>query len=559
MIDPVVRRPVSLLILIAVALCGCSTIPPAEQVAATLRGTTLNDAEKLLIYAQASASNPQAAAVCRLRAAEIAWSDLAKHGSSVRSLTSLPSETQRAVRLYNEATAGIAPLVIRNAPTTSEQTYSSAGYSYRVEPAGVTRRGEHRPSEFESAVRADEVPHKLVRNWYKEEGVGAALAPRCRMPSDEAHLRFASQRGYNMPITAVLQFDGAGAAHRVRIGYFDPQVISDAEIGNTRYPLAADFTAPIVERYRGVNETSLALGGLLSSNVREARYGLGEPYDPHRIPIVFIHGLNSHPLMWREVVNDLRADPELRDKYQFLFFYYPTGWPPAYSALRLREEMVAFDKVYGRQHNMILVGHSMGGIVARLQVISPGRTIWDAQLGPKADEAYKNLPASHLGKRTFIFEANPEITREIYICVPHRGSKMADWSVVGLFTKFIKMPFSIMAAAADVPGIITERRQLSSVNRLSPNNPLYSAMDRIPIEVPYHSIIGDRGKGDTPNSSDGVVQYWSSHLKGAQSELIVPGPHGSYSLPVTIAELKRILKLHLTRTGQSTATAAGTP
>jgi hypothetical protein len=102
------------------------------------------------------------------------------------------------------------------------------------------------------------------------------------------------------------------------------------------------------------------------------------------------------------------------------------------------------------------------------------------------------------------------------------------------------------ACPIEAPGVITERRQLSSVHRLSPNNPLYAAIDHIPIQVPYHSIIGDRGRGDTPNSSDGVVQYWSSHLDGARSELIVPGPHGSYSLPQTIAELKRILKLHLT-------------
>jgi hypothetical protein len=42
----------------------------------------------------------------------------------------------------------------------------------------------------------------------------------------------------------------------------------------------------------------------------------------------------------------------------------------------------------------------------------------------------------------------------------------------------------------------------------------------------HHSIIGDRGKGDTPNSSDGVVPYWSSHLATAKSEKIVPGLFG---------------------------------
>ena len=45
----------------------------------------------------------------------------------------------------------------------------------------------------------------------------------------------------------------------------------------------------------------------------------------------------------------------------------------------------------------------------------------------------------------------------------------------------------------------------------------------------------------TPNSSDGVVSYWSSHLEDTQSELIVPGSHGAYALPQTVAELKRIL------------------
>ena len=135
---------------------------------------------------------------------------------------------------------------------------------------------------------------------------------------------------------------------------------------------------------------------------------------------------------------------------------------------------------------------------------------------------------------------------------------MFGGTIVGLFTKFIRMPANILSAVAEAPGAIKERRQLSSVNRLSPNNPLYPAIDHIPIQVPYHSIIGDRGKGDTPNSSDGVVEYWSSHVDGARSELIVPGPHGSYSLPQTIAELKRILKLHLASGARATKENAST-
>ena len=43
--------------------------------------------------------------------------------------------------------------------------------------------------------------------------------------------------------------------------------------------------------------------------------------------------------MWRNVVNELENDPQLRGRYQYWVFAYPTGNPPAYSALRFREEL----------------------------------------------------------------------------------------------------------------------------------------------------------------------------------------------------------------------------
>jgi hypothetical protein len=85
----------------------------------------------------------------------------------------------------------------------------------------------------------------------------------------------------------------------------------------------------------------------------------------------------------------------------------------------------------------------------------------------------------------------------------------------------------------------------TGINGLSPRSPVLAGLDTLQIHAPYHSIVGDRGRGDTPNSSDGVVAYWSSHLTSAKSELIVPGPHGSYALPQTVSELKRILRLNL--------------
>jgi hypothetical protein len=69
-------------------------------------------------------------------------------------------------------------------------------------------------------------------------------------------------------------------------------------------------------------------------------------------------------------------------------------------------------------------------------------------------------------------------------------------------------------------------------------------MNTIPMTqgVRYNTIIGDRGRGDSPNSSDGVVPYWSSHMNGAESECIVPSRHGAHQNPQAIAEVLRILK-----------------
>jgi hypothetical protein len=87
------------------------------------------------------------------------------------------------------------------------------------------------------------------------------------------------------------------------------------------------------------------------------------------------------------------------------------------------------------------------------------------------------------------------------------------------------------------------------------------AINTIPITpgIPYHTIMGDRGKGDAPNSSDGVVPYWSSHMKGAQSELIVPSGHAAHQNPQAIEEVRRILKLNARSSHRSHAPQTQAP
>jgi hypothetical protein len=89
-------------------------------------------------------------------------------------------------------------------------------------------------------------------------------------------------------------------------------------------------------------------------------------------------------------------------------------------------------------------------------------------------------------------------------------------------------------------------RRSNSVDSLSLKSRFLYAMNTIPITpgVPYNTVIGDRGRGDSPNSSDGVVPYWSSHMNGAESERIVPSGHDAHQNPEAIGEVLRILKVN---------------
>ena len=534
------------------ALTGCST-PPLSETSATaaLQGTGLPHADELLQHAGRLVAQEEVAAVYRLRAAEIAWGTLRARSGTVKDLATLPESQRHALRILATSAEKLAPLFV-GAGAVPTRDFAYAGHRYHVNASRADKPGLYPPARLASVKPASEVPHKLTVNWHTAAGVGAPLAPTWKRPTDPKMQRFVGPRSYIEPITAVLDFTGPakpGAVRTATLTGYDPTAISRVRVGSAEYPLAADFTAPIVDRTLDINEFRLALSGFFHPDAREAQLGLIEPYDRNRIPVILVHGLNSHPRMWRNVVNDLRADPALRGRYQFWTFYYPTGAPIAYSALRLRDELAALVQVIGPQRRMVLIGHSMGGLVSRMQVIAPGRAIWDAQLKSSAQSLYASEAADSLLRRSLLFSANPEIGREIYICVPHRGSGLADLSLAGWLGSLVKLPGKITSTLTALPASVLTGRQLNSVSGLSPANPLYGALEKVPIQVPHHSIIGDRGKGGNkdrrpPVSSDGVVPYWSSHLDSAQSEIIVPGPHGSYEKTETIAELKRILARH---------------
>ena len=364
--------------------------------------------------------------------------------------------------------------------------------------------------------------------------------------------------GLAVPVTAAIDFTQPGGRNSdpildAELTLYNPAKRENIRLAGVRRQMAADFTAAY--NYYP-NPSLLGFQAMLRPAGYRERAGLYllEPYDPNRIPVVFVHGLMSVPQMWIPTINGIESDPGLRGRFQFWVFTYPTGDPTLLSALRLRESLAAIYQLHPETKGMILIGHSMGGIISRLQAVTTGRVLWDAIFKSDAARLYTAIRPHELVKRAVIFKANPRVERIVFICVPHRGSYLATNWVGALGTALIRFPSTflgetepvILATLQSNAGL---KRLPTGVNDLSPRSPVLIGLDELPIKAKYHSIIGDRGQADTPNSSDGVVPYWSSHLAGAQSELIVPGSHSAYALPQTVAELKRILHLHLAESG----------
>ena len=451
--------------------------------------------------------------------------------------------------IYNKATADLTVL-LRTANNgqlwNHSLTLTSGGHNYHLRFAKPTRDGVWDPNYFTTMTQAESIPNGDLDRRNLQTGIGGTLVGNHKPNPLPRHVGLC---GINAAVTATLEFKG----REVLLTLLDPSVRKTVSVGGAQHPLAVDFSAPLAAYPQG---SELWNGIMATLHVEKYMKNTGlfliRPYDPDRIPVIFVHGLASTPRMWRRVINELEADPEFRRRFQCWLFSYPTGNPPAYSALRLRQELVSIEHAYPHSRPYVLVGHSMGGLLARMQVTTVNRASWNLIGKDKAERFFARVKPGDVIYQSTNFQANPHVARVIFICTPHRGSNMALSNLGNLAAKLIALPTNLTAiltsSVGDSIAVITgdPKRLPTSVTGLSPKNPTLKVLDHNPIHAPYHSIIGDRGKGDSPNSSDGVVDYWSSHLASAQSECIVPGPHGSCELPATLAEIRRILHLHLT-------------
>ena len=86
---------------------------------------------------------------------------------------------------------------------------------------------------------------------------------------------------------------------------------------------------------------------------------LTEKYNPGKIPVLFIHGALGSPYDWANLCVHLDAN-----KYQPMFFYYPSGLRlPMLSGL-LYIKILDLEKKY-RFKKLYIAAHSMGGLISR--------------------------------------------------------------------------------------------------------------------------------------------------------------------------------------------------
>lgn len=264
--------------------------------------------------------------------------------------------------------------------------------------------------------------------------------------------------------------------------------------------------------------------------------------DPDAIPIVFVHGLMSTPDMWTDVVRHLQSDPELAVRFQYWFFYYPTGQPIPLSALQLRETLDIAAREGRIRRPLVLVGHSMGGIVARAQAVG---------VGPWAAEGIlpgvSLLRPDQMVRRALVFPARDDVARLVFIATPHRGTEFAHRGISRLGHRLIRLPYwlndEIYAFQESFPQL-GGRRFPTSIVGLSPASPFLRTLDEADLAVPVHSIIPVLGDPTDPAANDGVVPLWSARVPAAASEVIIPGDHGAFASEESLQELRRILRVH---------------
>ena len=407
-----------------------------------------------------------------------------------------------------------------------------------------------------------------MRNRYRSPGVGAPLAARA-VPREDVDVEHSLVgRRVRVPATALLRLydvhDGI-VSGRLR-STLEVYTASDAEtvaVEGRTVPLEFEETATIASQLAESPIWKRELWGFLGRAETGDRLPVLAsltPYQRGRIPVVFVHGTASSPGRWADMVNDLLADPWIRHRCHFWFFMYDTGNPVAYSAMLLRDKLTDTvsrldpDNLDPCLRQMVVVGHSQGGLLTKLTVVDTGPRLWNSVsrvplAGVPASDEFRTL----LSRALFV-QPLPFVRRVVFVATPHRGSFRTGAWVNGILRRLVRLPGNLVLMSRDTltqgKGLFyaarTTARLPTAAENMTPGNPFLEGLAAIPVAdgVAYHSIIAVKGDGRAEDGNDGVVAYRSAHLEGAASELVVRSSHSTQSEPATIQEMRRILHVH---------------
>ncbi len=483
--------------------------------------------------------------------------------------------------LYNESLEDTLRLLCTDNKIVPGQSYTikTPNREFIVRTA---MRGQWKPDEFDHYEFVSDYEIQTLRNRHTTYGLGVPLIAVRQPPTEEEQRETYYPQGLSYSVTVLMRCldppEGLrpGAARTCVLEFFDPLTANQIQLSRKWVPLETDLTTPLAffldsPEFRKRNR---ATEGLLNPNHSQGKRGLYmlEPYDPNRIPVLMVHGLWSSPMTWMDMFNDLRSFPEIRERYQFWFYLYPSGQPFWISATQLRKDLASMRDAFDADRRddaldeMVLVGHSMGGLVSRMQTIDSGDEFWrivsDAP-AQSADQALSKIKGPNEDRHKFVstlfFKPNQSVRRVVTIGTPHRGSEFANDYTRWLARRLIKLPRMTVNTgnrlAVENPQLFKDTQMLTvanAIDSLAPESPIFPVMMRAKRApgVKYHNIIGvlenpslitgRAGRGD------GIVDYASATMDDVESELIVDADHTSIHMTgTTIFEVRRILLEHL--------------
>ncbi len=397
-----------------------------------------------------------------------------------------------------------------------------------------------------------------VRNH--ESGLGAPLI--CVFGR-----KHSSQLQGTVPGTVFGRFDGSlssltNGTAKLSLELYSPHVTQEVTVNEKKIPLEADLSTPLAYSLNDSRVWNLGFQQFLNplERVKSGIYNT-EPHLPGKIPVVFVHGTFSSPVWWVEMMNTLSADRILRQRCEFWYYIYNSGNPIAYSAANFRTALSDAVQRYDPKgqdpamQQMVLVGHSQGGLLAKLAVTDTRDALWCTACDKPFDQVKLSDKERKELQAAFFFAPLPFVKAVVFIATPHRGSYMSTSFVRSLVSYLISFPDGVVQTSKSLlqlGGIVhqpfaTRGTIPSSLDGMSPENPFLLALANCCVTNPVacYSIIPINGDDQPPAGRDGVVAYSSAHLDYAKSELIVHSNHSCQGRPETIEEVRRVLLEHI--------------